>query len=115
MDVVPELTEPGEPQVLVGDPARAVIDHENKAAGQQQQPHKPEKTADHASPYICRARKRSQPLAGQQGKFNLISALSAYPGRASRPPEDPESVDAAGPALYKGANGGGRNPAAAVL
>jgi len=27
----------------------------------------------------------------------------------------PEAVDAAKPALYKGANGGGRNPAAAVL
>jgi hypothetical protein len=30
-------------------------------------------------------------------------------------PEGPESVDASGRALYKTRNGGGRNPAAAVL
>jgi hypothetical protein len=35
--------------------------------------------------------------------------------RAFRPPGSPEGVDAAKRALYKGANGGGRNPAAAVL
>src|SRR6266481_1741790 len=52
MDVVPELTKPGETQGLIGDPARAVVDHENESAGQQQQPDKSEKTADHASPYI---------------------------------------------------------------
>jgi hypothetical protein len=67
---------------LIGDPARSVIDHENESAGQQQKPDKSEKTADHASPYICRARKRSQPLTGQHGKFNLISSLSAFFGRA---------------------------------
>jgi type IV secretory pathway VirB10-like protein len=50
MDVVPELAEAGEAQVLVGDPARAVIDHEDESAGEQQQPDKPEKTADHAPP-----------------------------------------------------------------
>ena len=51
MDVVPELAEPGKAQGLIGDPACPVIDHEDKSAGQQQQPHKSEKTADHASPY----------------------------------------------------------------
>src|SRR5260221_6255106 len=35
VDVVPELAEPGEAQVLIGDPARAVIDHEAKSARQQ--------------------------------------------------------------------------------
>src|SRR6266403_2239132 len=78
MDVVPELTKSGETQGLIGDPARAVVDHENKSAGQQQQPDKAEKTADHASPYIHRVRKRSQPLTGQHGKFNLISTLLAF-------------------------------------
>jgi hypothetical protein len=78
MNFVPELTKPGETQGLIGDPARSVIDHENKSAGQQQQPDKPEKTADHASPYIHRARKRSQPLTGQHGKFNLVSTLLAF-------------------------------------
>src|SRR5580692_9564907 len=85
MDIVPELTEPGEPQGLVGDPARTVIDHENKPAGQQQQPYKSEKTADHASPYICRARRRRQPITGLTGKFNLISTLSAFSSGAFRP------------------------------
>jgi hypothetical protein len=28
MDVVPELTKPGETQGLIGDPARTVVDHE---------------------------------------------------------------------------------------
>src|SRR5438046_3439681 len=50
MDIVPELAEAGETQVLVGHPAGAVIDHEDKAAGQQQEPHKPEETADHVPP-----------------------------------------------------------------
>ena len=50
MDIVPELAEPGEPQGLVGDPARAVIDHEDEAAGQQQKPDQSEKAADHVSP-----------------------------------------------------------------
>src|SRR3984885_9294736 len=52
MDIVPELAEPGKPQGLIGAPAGPVIDHEDKSAGQQQQPHKAEKTADHALPYI---------------------------------------------------------------
>ena len=64
MDIVPELTKSGETQGLIGDPTGAVIDHENKSAGQQQKPDKSEKTADHASPYICRARRRRQALTG---------------------------------------------------
>src|SRR3984893_10397788 len=89
MDIVPELTKPGEPEGLIGDPARPVIDHENKSAGQQQQPHKSEKTADHASPYLCRVRKRSQALTGRAGKFNLISTLSALYARTCRFPASP--------------------------
>src|SRR4051812_47513551 len=50
MDVVPELAEAGEPQILVGDPAGPVIDHENEPASQQQQPNQTEKPADHTSP-----------------------------------------------------------------
>jgi hypothetical protein len=84
MDIVPELAKPGETQSLVGDPASAVIDHENESAGQQQQPHKSEKTADHASPYICRAVRCRQPLPGPLKKFNLISTLSAFSGPACR-------------------------------
>src|SRR5260370_27998047 len=36
VDVVPELAEPGEPQALIGDPARPVVAHEVKSAGPQQ-------------------------------------------------------------------------------
>src|ERR1700712_5136185 len=50
MDIVPQLAELREPQVLIGDPARAIIDHEDETAGQQQQPDKSEETADHSSP-----------------------------------------------------------------
>src|ERR1700720_646716 len=84
MDVVPELTNQGKTQGLIGDPARAVVDHENESAGQQQKPDKSEKTADHASPYICRTRRRSQPLAVWRRKFNLISTLSGFYARACR-------------------------------
>src|ERR1700730_4904870 len=82
MDIVPEFAETGKTQGLIGDPARAVIDHEDKSAGQQQQPHKSKKTADHASPYVFRARKPRQPLPAQRGKFNHISILSASSDRA---------------------------------
>src|ERR1700754_2114498 len=58
MDVVPELAEPGEPQVLVGDPACPVIDHENEPASQQQQPYQTKKPADHASPCYLFALRR---------------------------------------------------------
>src|SRR6266404_8759885 len=50
VNIVPELPEPGETQGLVGHEAGAVIDHEDKSAGQQQQADKSEETADHASP-----------------------------------------------------------------
>jgi hypothetical protein len=50
--IVPELAELGETERLVGNPARAIIDHEDESAGQQQQPYKSKNTADHASPYI---------------------------------------------------------------
>jgi hypothetical protein len=38
-----------------------------------------------------------------------------FSGQASGIQTGPEAVDGAKPALYKSANGGGRNPAAAVL
>src|ERR1700674_754869 len=66
--------------------------------------------------YVCRARGRSEPLTGRRGKFNLISTLTYRrfrPGFLAR--GGPEGVDAARRAVYKGANGGGRNPAAAVF
>ncbi|MGH6642628.1 MAG: hypothetical protein ACRED3_08015, partial [Bradyrhizobium sp.] len=111
----PELPEPGEAQGLVGHEARAVIDHEDKSAGQEQQANQPEETADHTSPYVCRARKAVSPIAGVSNKFNLISTLCANSGRIRYFLEGPESVDGAELALYKTPNGGGRNPAAAVL
>src|SRR5260370_6390330 len=83
MDIVPEFAKTGKAQGLIGDPARAVIDHEDESAGQQQQPHKSEKTADHASPYVSCAPKRRQPLLARRGKFNHISILSAPSDRAS--------------------------------
>src|SRR5258708_33171435 len=51
MDVVPELTKSGETQGLIGDPARAVVDHKNNSTGQRQQPEEQEKSAAHAAPY----------------------------------------------------------------
>jgi len=55
------------------------------------------------------------PIAGGLDKFNLISTLCAVSGRIFRFFRGPESVDGAELALYKTPNGGGRNPAAAVL
>jgi hypothetical protein len=55
VNIVPELAKPGETQGLVGHEPGPVIDHEDESAGQKQQADKPEKTADHVSPYICRA------------------------------------------------------------
>ena len=115
VNVVPELAEPGETQGLVGDETCAVIDHEDESAGQEQQADKPEETADHASPCICRASKAVSPIPGRPEKFNLISTLCAISGPFPRHSGRLESVDGAGRALYKTLNGGGRNPAAAVL
>ena len=61
MDIVPELAKPGKPQGLIGDPAGPVIDHEDKSAGQQQQPHKAEETADHVSPLSVRRKSAVSP------------------------------------------------------
>jgi hypothetical protein len=55
------------------------------------------------------------PIAGASDKFNLVSTLCAISGRIFRFFRSPESVDGAELALYKTPNGGGRNPAAAVL
>jgi hypothetical protein len=59
--------------------------------------------------------KCSQALTGRHAKFNLISTLSEFYDRLCTLPGGSESVDAAPGALYKDADGGGRNPAAAVL
>jgi hypothetical protein len=115
MDVVPELAEPGETQGLVGHEARTVIDHEDESAGEKQKADKPEETADHASPYIYVAPGGRQPIPGASRKFNLISDLCAISSRFPVLSERPESVDGTERALYKTPNGGGRNPAAAVL
>src|SRR4051812_15221562 len=96
MHVVPEFPKAGESQALVGDPARAVIDHENEPASQQQQSHQTEKPADHASP--CRLLPDAIGLTGGAGKFNRASTLR---GSCRTPAHQPESVDAARPALYK--------------
>ena len=56
-----------------------------------------------------------QPIAGRPEKFNLISNLCAISGRIPALSGRPENVDGAWRALYKTPNGGGRNPAAAVL
>src|SRR6516164_816495 len=56
MDIVPELAKPRESQALIGDPTRAVIDHQDESARQQQQPHQSEKAADHVSPHLCAAK-----------------------------------------------------------
>jgi hypothetical protein len=64
---------------------------------------------------IAGAPKCPQPLPAGPEKFNLISTLSALYGGLSGDLKGPESVDGAKLALYKTRNGGGRNPAAAVL
>src|ERR1700712_4737173 len=74
MDIVPQLAKLREPQVLVGDPARAVIDHEDKSAGQQQQPDKSEKTADHSSPVSAESKNAvSQYRAGRGNSTSSAS------------------------------------------
>jgi hypothetical protein len=102
-------------QGLVGHKPGAVIDHEDESAGQKQEADKPEETADHASPYICRAGGACSPIPGGPEKFNLVSILCPVSGRIPAALGNPETVDGAGRALYKTPNGGGRNPAAAVL
>jgi hypothetical protein len=62
----------------------------------------------------CRP-ERLQPIPGGPRKFNLISTLSDLYGGFSGGLKGPENVDGAWLALYKTRNGGGRNPAAAVL
>jgi len=76
---------------LIGDPARAVVDHENESAGQQQKPDKSEKTADHASPYICRALKTQPAINGVAAEIqphqHLIGVLErACQFRVARKP-----------------------------
>src|SRR3982074_810006 len=81
VNIVPELAKPGETQGLVGHEPGPVIDHEDKSAGQKQQADKPEQTADHASPYICRTGEACRPIPGHPEKFNLISILCPVSGR----------------------------------
>jgi hypothetical protein len=114
MDVVPKLAEPGEMQGVVGDKSRAVIDHEDESAGQQQKSYKPEKAADHTSPYTSRARAQSA-INGAAREIQPHQYLISLFAAGFPVPKEPLGVDAAWPALYKTGNGGGRNPAAAVL
>ena len=115
MNIVPELPKAGETQGLVGHETGPVINHEDESADQKQQADKPEETSDHASPYICRARRTARPIPGWSKKFNLISNLCVIFGRVPAFLAKPENVDGTERALYKNPNGGGRNPAAAVL
>jgi hypothetical protein len=52
---------------------------------------------------------------GQRGKFNLFSNLSARLRPAFRPQNGPKALTLQGAPSIRTANGGGRNPAAAVL
>src|SRR5664279_292421 len=101
MDIVPELAEAGKSQGLIGNPARSVIDHENKSAGQQQQSNKSEETADHESPYVCVATEVPSALSGTAQEIQPLQGL-IYPSGGKCPAgEATEVVDAAGPGLYK--------------
>src|SRR5215475_5111699 len=116
VNVVPELAEPGEPQGLVGDPAGAVIDYENESASQQQQPDQSEKTANHVSPrYFERPANAVSQYRG--GRGNSITSAPYRPSRAPLFRSFParKALTLAGTPSIRPANGGGRNPAAAVL
>src|SRR5207253_2792265 len=80
------FAEAGKAQVLVGDPACAIIDHENEPAREQQQADHTEKSADHTSPcYLvapCPAR-----LTGPAGEIQLCQHLTARIGAGMRPPK----------------------------
>jgi len=57
-------------------------------------------------------------MSGNTGPVSDIQhhqGLNGLLGAVSGSEAPPLNVDGATPALYKGANGGGRNPAAAVL
>jgi hypothetical protein len=54
-------------------------------------------------------------ISGAAEEIQPHQHLIGVSGRTSRLQRGPEGVDGAKPALYKSANGGGRNPAAAVL
>src|ERR1700716_1610275 len=99
MDVVPEFAKPGEPQILVGDPACPVIDHENEPASQQQQPHQTEKPADHASPCYLFALRPAW-LKRRTLEIQPRQHLNRPSRTFVRQLPGPESVDAARAALY---------------
>src|SRR5262249_33800521 len=75
--VVPELAELGEPQGLVGHPARAVIDHEDESAGKKKQSTQSEKPADHAPPLLIPASARLRAYRGICG--NSTSSVPYHP------------------------------------
>src|SRR3954451_13981370 len=81
MDIVPELAKSRKAQVLVGDPAGSVIDHENKTAGQQQQSDHTEKPADHASPCYLFARRPEARLTGADREIQPRQRVSGPPRR----------------------------------
>src|ERR1700751_2076760 len=97
VDVVPELTETGEAQRLVGDPAGPVIDHEDEPAGEQQQPYQSEKAADHASPIVWRGVRAPTPITGAQAEIQPHQLLIAIPSE-TRSPEIPAKALTSGKA-----------------
>jgi len=66
------------------------------------------------SVYLSRPKAQSA-ITGVAAEIQPHQHLISVFRPCSRARGGPEGVDAAKPALYKGANGGGRNPAAAVL
>jgi hypothetical protein len=89
------------------------------------------KLIDSRAAFLFEASESNSPLVVQElqiGGTSPLPAITRQPAeiqphqyftynsqQAERPSRTPESVDATRPCLYKGADGGGRNPAAAVL
>src|SRR5439155_17174840 len=69
---------------LIGDPACAVVDHENESTGQQQKPDKSEKTADHASPLYLSRPKTQPAINGVAAEIQPHQHLIGVLQRASR-------------------------------
>ena len=78
MDIVPELAKPGKMQGLIGNPACAVIDHEDKSAGQKQEADQVGRNRGSCVTLYLSRPKRRQPIPGAPRKFNLFSTLSRH-------------------------------------
>jgi hypothetical protein len=89
------------------------------------------KLIDSSAAFPCEVPGSNSPLVVQElqiGRTRRLPAITWQPAeiqphqyvtynsqQADRPCRTPEIVDATKPCLYKGGDGGGRNPAAAVL